>query len=100
MPNPDNLAEVNHKDENKENNRIENLEWCSSYYNYNYGTGKNRSIAKRRKAVIGISKNSGLIIEFSSVTEAMKYTNANKISECCLGKRVSSGGYYWMYKEV
>ena len=100
LSNLNNLTEVNHKDENKENNRIENLEWCSPYYNYNYGTGKIRSITKRRKAVIGISKDSGLILEFSSVTEAMKYTNAKKVSECCLGKRVSSGGYYWMYKEV
>ena len=38
IPNPNNLPEVNHKDENKLNNRADNLEWCSPTYNVNYGT--------------------------------------------------------------
>lgn len=38
IPNPKNLPEVNHKDENKANNCVENLEWCSKTYNLNYGT--------------------------------------------------------------
>lgn len=38
IPNPKNLPEVNHKDENKQNNCIDNLEWCSKEYNANYGT--------------------------------------------------------------
>lgn len=38
IPNPDNLPEVNHKDENKENNTLSNLEWCDRKYNNNYGT--------------------------------------------------------------
>lgn len=38
LPNPDNLPQVNHKDENKENNCVDNLEWCSAEYNTNYGT--------------------------------------------------------------
>lgn len=44
IPNPDNLPEVNHRDENKENNRVDNLEWCSSKYNCNYGN-RNKKIA-------------------------------------------------------
>lgn len=49
IPNPYNLPEVNHKDENKENNRADNLEWCTSEYNCNYGN-RNSKIAK---AMIG-----------------------------------------------
>lgn len=42
IPNPDKLPEVNHKDECKANNQIENLEWCTKSYNSNYGTRKER----------------------------------------------------------
>lgn len=42
IPNPDNLPEVNHKDENKYNNSVDNLEWCNSSYNKTYGTGRER----------------------------------------------------------
>ena len=38
IPNPNDLPQVNHKDENKLNNNVDNLEWCSSKYNANYGT--------------------------------------------------------------
>ena len=38
IENPKNLPEVNHRDENKENNRVENLEWCDHRYNINYGS--------------------------------------------------------------
>jgi hypothetical protein len=42
IPNPYNLPEVNHKDENKQNNSADNLEWCTSSYNKKYGTGSKR----------------------------------------------------------
>lgn len=43
IPNPNDLPEVNHKDENKLNNNVENLEWCTNKYNQTYGT-----VIKRR----------------------------------------------------
>lgn len=42
IPNPKNLPEINHKDENPNNNNVENLEWCDRIYNANYGTLKER----------------------------------------------------------
>ena len=55
IPNPDNYKEVNHKDENKSNNCVSNLEWCSREYNQNYGTKTQRASESNK----GISRNKG-----------------------------------------
>ena len=101
IPNPDNLPEVNHKNEDKTNNRVENLEWCSKLYNINYGTGIKRRAEKQSKPIIGINKVSGLILEFPSISEASKQTGISLggICECCTSKRNSIKGYYWFYAE-
>lgn len=49
VPNPENLTEVNHKDEDKANNIVDNLEWCDHSYNINYGTRQERSINTKIK---------------------------------------------------
>ena len=49
IPNPNNLPQINHKDENKTNNVVSNLEWCDNKYNSNYGT-RNVRIIQTRKA--------------------------------------------------
>ena len=90
IPNPDNLPEVNHKDKIRTNNRVDNLEWCTTQYNIEYS---------KAKAVIGINKVSGLIVEFPSAREAERCTGINNgnIIQCCKGRRNSAGGYYWQY---
>ena len=95
LENPMGYTEVNHKDENKQNNYIENLEWCDRSHNINHGT-RNQKISK---PVIAIDKRTGLILEFVSVHEAERETGiaSSNITNCCKGKLNSCGGFYWMY---
>lgn len=53
IPNPDNLPQVNHKDENTNNNVVENLEWCTNKYNINYGT---RNLKSKCTSILSILK--------------------------------------------
>lgn len=87
--------EVNHKDENKRNNSVRNLEWCSHKYNNNYGTKLERQARTRGKKVKCIETN----IVYFSVREAERQTNIpnTNISACCNGKIKTAGGYHWKY---
>lgn len=93
--------EINHINEDKLDNRAENLEWCDRAYNISYGTRNQRMAEKRGKPVIGINKISGLILEFPSISEASKQTGISLggICNCCTGKRKSVKGYVWFYAE-
>lgn len=53
IPNPENLPQVNHKDENKLNNRVDNLEWCTAKYNNRYGTKLQRISESVSKSLLG-----------------------------------------------
>lgn len=106
IPNPYNLAIVNHKDENPLNNNADNLEWCTQLYNVNYGTGKERGNAKsnhNRRAVLQCNLDGNVLREFASLTEAARITGFSRspIHACCCGKyrNKTAGGYKWRYKE-
>ena len=99
LPNPDNLPEVNHKDENKINNRANNLEFCDRKYNVNYGTGKKRSAEKLSKPVKQFDLQGNFIQEFPSANEVQRkfgYSHGN-ISSACSGKRKTANNFIWKY---
>jgi hypothetical protein len=101
IPNPDNLPQVNHKDENRANCHVENLEWCTSVYNNNYG-GKIERLRKHCcKPVVATDKKTGEEREFFSAAEEGRQLNCNpnNITRVLLGVRKSASGYFWKYAE-
>ena len=105
LENPDNLPEVNHKDEKPENNCVDNLEWCSHSYNNTYNdkakkAGK-KTAEKLSKPVFSVNKESGLIMWWQSAREAERCTGINNSSiiQCCKGKYHSAGNHIWFYAD-
>ena len=104
IPNPNNLPQVNHKDENKENNRVDNLEWCTNEYNATYGTKSERVAQKRRKPVYSVDSN-GNIEEFGGLRLASRMMTGDPKGECNqISRSIKTGktayGRRWFYKEV
>lgn len=96
-------TEINHKDEDKTNNKKSNIEWADRAYNNTYGT-RNKRVAealtngKTSKPVIGISVTDGTTITFVSVNEAGRQGfNLGGICSCIKGERKSHKGYTWKY---
>lgn len=95
IPNPFNLPQVNHKDKNKRNNNIDNLEWCSCSYNLKYSGVTEKGNEAHRKQVVCLD--TGEI--FKSVKDACdKYgLSHGNIVACCNKRRKSTGGMRWSY---
>ena len=107
IPNPHNLPQVNHKDENPSNNCVDNLEWCDQKYNSNYGTNGQRISAKltnglRGKVVEQYDRKGNFIKEFPSVAEVSRLLGltTSSVARCCNGSKKYSivGGCQWKYK--
>jgi len=117
IDNPNNLPFINHKDENKQNNRVENLEWCDQSYNVRYSLAMQNNIdineycnaphkTPRRKntkrngmKILQISLDGELIKEWDNARTIFLENNWSdwSISECCRGKRKTAYGYKWQY---
>lgn len=126
IPNPLDFPQVNHKNELKYDNSADNLEWCSTKYNSNYGT-RNKKISRSKigkpqiynqkennyfygkhffgknnpksKKVIQLSLEDQYIKEYDCINTAGRETGIHPagISMCCRGVRNTTGGYKWKF---
>ena len=95
IPNPNNLPCVNHKDENKVNNCVSNLEWCTYQYNNNYGTARIRTAETKATPIVQKTLDGKLLATYQSATIASQLLNidyANLANWCMKG---IGGGYLW-----
>ena len=99
IENPNNFPHINHKNENKSDNRVENLEWCSEQYNCNYGNRNKKLSESKYKAINQYSLNGNFIREWESGVRIEKETGFNhkNISACCRGVRKTAYGYIWKF---
>lgn len=100
IPNPESKEIVNHKDGNRGNNNVSNLEWVSRTENTLHAF---RVLGKRcpgpRKAVLQLDTEGNIVETYSSAVEAGRATgtNSGKISDVVLGRRKSAGGFKWQF---
>ena len=96
-------ADVNHKDENKRNNRADNLEWCDRQYNINYGTGKWRREKFNARPVEQLTTDGKVIARYDNISQAARALGCDPstINAVCRGKpRCNTAkGYRWRYAE-
>lgn len=102
IPNPDNLPCVNHKDENRSNNCVENLEWCTIKYNNNYGARKEKLRKTSGIRVAQYTTDGKLIKIWNSMQEASESFGCKttaSIRRVCKGVkgRNTYRGFIWKY---
>ena len=108
IPNPENKSQINHKNEVKTDNSVENLEWCDCRYNINFGTRIERQKQtfkdncksgkiKRVKKVFCVELNK--TFDYAKSAEEELGVCEKSIGKACRGERKTAGGFHWRYAD-
>lgn len=100
ISNAENKPQINHKDRNKRNNAVSNLEWATARENTLHCIETGRG--SKTREIVQYTKNMDFVAVWSSIREASRSLNISEhnISYCCSGGFKSAGGFVWRYKEV
>lgn len=107
LNNDNEYKEINHKDGNKQNNCVENLEWCDRSWNVSHSYKSGLLVPKRSKnnvlskAVIQYDKNGSFIKKWDCIKDVFRELNIKDISitKCCKNQQKTAGGYIWKYEK-
>ena len=107
IPNPYNLPQINHKDRDRTNNCVENLEWCTAQYNSNYLDHNALVSASKSQAILQLDLDGNIVAKWEpnaklgKITDRLKAAGYNMCSvrSCCIGKCKTYSGYRWCWEK-
>ena len=104
VPNPNGFPLINHKDENPQNNRADNLEWCTASYNTQYSCDRHPERHRRAfmygdSKIVQVSKSGEVIHIWDGTPDLIRNTKwrTSNIISCCFGERKTAYGFEWRF---